>query len=143
MWAAMFGAAAASDWRLPVRPKSSGRSAAHVVHWVNERIVSHRPRENKGVPMAQSMRENAVVSSGPSQPDGARLAQCLPSLRRQIAVARTLLDELEESVPSSSALLATSAQVIEELKRLGTRVLDAAAVLEEHQDADREEPKRG
>jgi hypothetical protein len=71
------------------------------------------------------------------------LARCVPSLRRQIAVARTLLDELEESVPSSPSSIAASAQVIEELKRLGTRVLDAAAVLAEHQDADREERLRG
>jgi hypothetical protein len=71
------------------------------------------------------------------------LVRCLPSLRQQIAVARTLLDELEDSVPSSQALLATNAQVVEELKRLGTRVLDAAAVLAENQDADREARLRG
>jgi hypothetical protein len=112
--------------------------------------------------MAQSTREDAVVSVHQSNTDGAvdasrspkvadaravlrttSLARCLPSLRRQIAVARTLLDELEDSVPSSPSLIATSAQVIEELKRLGTRVLDAAAVLAEHQDADREEHLRG
>jgi uncharacterized protein YicC (UPF0701 family) len=112
--------------------------------------------------MAQSTHEDAVVSIDPSRAGGVAdasrspeiadasavrsttsLARCLPSLRRQIAVARTLLDELEESVPSSRALLATNAQVVEELKRLGTRVLDAAAVLAENQDAGREERLRG
>ena len=108
--------------------------------------------------MAQSTREDAVVSIDPSQtgasrsheiadaravPLTSRLARCLPSLRRQIAVARALLDELEDSVPSSLSSIATSAQVIEELNRLGTRVLDAATVLAEHQDSDREEHPRG
>jgi hypothetical protein len=86
--------------------------------------------------MAQNTREDAVVSIDPHI-RGAALAT--PSLRRQIAVARTLLDELEDRIPSSSALRATSAHVVEELRRLGTRVLDAAAVLAEHEDADREE----
>jgi hypothetical protein len=108
--------------------------------------------------MAQSTREDAVISVDQSLADevadasrspeiaGARaafrttsLARCLPSLRRQIAVARTLLDELEDSVPSSPFLIATNAQAIEELKRLGSRVLDAADVLAESQDADRED----
>jgi hypothetical protein len=112
--------------------------------------------------MAHSTREDAVVSIDPSHAGGVAdvsrspeiadasavlrttsVARCLPSLRRQIAVARTLLDELEDSVPSSQALLATNAQVVEELKRLGTRVLDAAAVLAENQDADREARLRG
>jgi hypothetical protein len=112
--------------------------------------------------MAQSTREDAVASIDPLQTGAAadasrgresadgrailrttRLARCLPSLRPQIAVARTLLDELEDSVPSSPSSIAASAQVIEELKRLGTWVLDAAAVLAEHQDADREEHRQG
>jgi hypothetical protein len=113
--------------------------------------------------MAQSAREYAVVSIHQSHTGGAAdanrssermadaravlhttgLARCLPSLRHQIAVARTLLDELEDSVPPSPFLRATSVQVIEELRRLGTRVFDAAAVLEQHQDADREEHRRG
>jgi hypothetical protein len=107
--------------------------------------------------MAQSTREDTVVSIDPTHTGGAAdasltpelaaaratfratsLARCLPSLRRQIAVARTLLDELEESVPSSPASIATSEQFVEELKRLGTRVLDAAASLAEHQDANRQ-----
>jgi hypothetical protein len=113
------------------------------------------------MPIAQSTRKDAVISIDSSHTRGVAdasrspetedasgvlrktsLAQCLPSLRRQIAVARTLLDELEDSVPSSPSLIATNAQVIEELKRLGTRVLDAAAVRAEHQDADREEHLR-
>jgi hypothetical protein len=84
--------------------------------------------------MALSTREDAVVPIDQTQRTTS-LARCLPSLRRQIAVTRTLLDELEDSVPSSSALIATSEHVVEELKRLGTRVLDAAAILAEHQDA--------
>jgi hypothetical protein len=112
--------------------------------------------------MAQSTREDAVASIDPSHTGGAAdasrrpevadaravihttsLARCLRSLRRQIAVARALLDELEDSVPSSHSLIATNAQVIEELKRLGSRVLDAASILAEHQDAESEEHLRG
>jgi hypothetical protein len=112
--------------------------------------------------MAQSTREDAVVSIHQAHGGGGAdasqtpemadtravlprtigLARCLRSLRHQIAVARTLLDELEDSVPSSFSLRARSAQVIEELRRLGTQVFDAASVLAEHQDGDREEPRR-
>lgn len=112
--------------------------------------------------MSQSAREDPVVSIDPSQNDGAAdasrspesagsrsvshatgLARTLPSLRRQIAVARALLDELEDSVPSSRASIATNGQVAEELNRLGTRILDAATALAEAQDADREDQRRG
>ena len=109
--------------------------------------------------MAQSRREDVVVSIDPSHTRGpadssrssavadaravlcaTNLARCLPSLRHQIAVTRTLLDELEGTVPSS--LMGTSEQLIEELIRLGARVLDAAAVLAEHHDGDREQQLR-
>ncbi len=53
----------------------------------------------------------------------------LVSIRRQAALARTLLDELEEIAPGLDGGRALSAQVIEELTRLGCRIFEAAALL--------------
>lgn len=61
------------------------------------------------------------------------------SLRQQIAITRTLLDELEDSVPSSRLPEKPSVQIVEELIRLGCGVLDAAAVLAQRQEAELEE----
>jgi hypothetical protein len=113
--------------------------------------------------MAQSTREYDVVSIHQANTDEAAaasrrtqrmvgpravlgttgLARCLPSLRHQIAVTRTLLDELEDRVPPSPFLRASSAQVIEELRRLGSRVFDVAAVFAQHEEAVGEEHRRG
>jgi hypothetical protein len=113
--------------------------------------------------MAQSTREYAVVAIQQSQTGGvaaasrsveriadARAILCttgparrLTSLRHQIAIARTLLDELEDSVPSSPFLISRSAQLIEELRRLAARVRDAADVFAEQEEAGREERRSG
>jgi hypothetical protein len=94
--------------------------------------------------MAQSSRKATNVAAYDSHSDGAVSAGLGPhpteaSLRQQIAVVRTLLDELDESVPSSGNLpQAPDAQVIDELIRLGCRVLDSAALLAERYEAERE-----
>jgi hypothetical protein len=89
--------------------------------------------------MAQSTREYVAIYQLHTDGADARavfrrtgLARCLPSLRHQIAVARTLLDELEDGIPSSF-VRGASAQAVEELIRLGSRVLDAAAILAQHE----------
>jgi hypothetical protein len=52
------------------------------------------------------------------------------AIRRQAALARALLDELEEIVsPGLDRGRALSAQAIEELTRLGCRIFEAAALL--------------
>ncbi len=53
----------------------------------------------------------------------------LASVRRQAALARTLLDELESIAPMFEPARAPSAQAIEELTRLGCRIFEAAALL--------------
>jgi hypothetical protein len=53
----------------------------------------------------------------------------LSSIRRQAALARTLLDELEEIAPGFDRGRALRAQAIEELTRLGCRIFEAAALL--------------
>ena len=70
--------------------------------------------------------------------DQARGERCLSSVRRQIALARTLFDELEDIVPSSRLVSPPSGQMIEELTRLGCRILEAAAVLAEREESARE-----
>lgn len=50
------------------------------------------------------------------------------SLREQAAVVRTLLDEVERLAPSSGG--PASEQLVEELARLGRRVLEVAATME-------------
>jgi hypothetical protein len=51
------------------------------------------------------------------------------SIRRQAALARTLLDELEEIAPGFDRGRDLRAQAIEELTRLGCRIFEAAALL--------------
>ena len=53
----------------------------------------------------------------------------LASVRRQAALLRALLDELEEIAPGFDPRRAPSAQAIEELTRLGCRIFEAAALL--------------
>ena len=56
-------------------------------------------------------------------------------LRRQVALARSLLDECDRAVPAESAhqrpdmLLLLREQLVEELGRLGCRLLECAATL--------------
>lgn len=58
-------------------------------------------------------------------------AQALPSLatRRQIAIVRSIADEIGRCALGGSLLDALRAQFIEELSRLGCRSLEAAAAL--------------
>jgi hypothetical protein len=59
----------------------------------------------------------------------------LASVRRQAALARALLDELEEVGVGSDPDRALSAQAIEELTRLGCRIFEAAALLASEEEA--------
>jgi hypothetical protein len=59
----------------------------------------------------------------------------LASVRRQAALARALLDELEEVGPGGDPERALSAQAIEELARLGCRIVEAAALLASEEEA--------
>ncbi len=61
----------------------------------------------------------------------------LAPVRNQAALARTLLDELEGMAPGFDPARAPSAQAIEELLRLGCRILEAAAVLALEEEARR------
>jgi hypothetical protein len=54
---------------------------------------------------------------------------CLLATRRQIAVVRTIADELERCVQGNGLIETLRAQFIEELSRLGCRTLEAAAAL--------------
>jgi hypothetical protein len=98
--------------------------------------------------MAQSSRKTPNVAASDSHSHVALSAHLGPhlahvSLRQQIAVVRTLLDELDDGVPSSGNLpQASDAQVVDELIRLGCRVLDSAALLAERYEAEREENQR-
>jgi hypothetical protein len=65
-------------------------------------------------------------------------SQALASVRHQMALARTLLDEAEELVPSSRYSYPPSGQLIDELTRLGHRVLEAAAFLAAREERDRD-----
>ncbi|HTB78955.1 MAG TPA: hypothetical protein VK762_37185 [Polyangiaceae bacterium] len=65
----------------------------------------------------------------------------LNSIRRQAALARTLLDELEEVAPGFDRGRALRAQVIEELTRLGCRIFEAAALLASEAKEDEEEAR--
>lgn len=58
-----------------------------------------------------------------------RSEPALFSIRRQAALARTLLDELEDFAPTLDQGGAPRAQAIEELTRLGCRIFEAAALL--------------
>jgi len=115
---------------------------------VRAELVRLRGCGESGSAMAQSPRKAANVAAYDSHSDGALSAPLGPhpahaSLRQQIAVVRTLLDELDDSVPSSGSLpQAPDAQVIDELIRLGCRVLDSAALLAERYEAEREENQR-
>ncbi len=59
----------------------------------------------------------------------------LASVRRQAALARTLLDELEEIAPGFDPGKAPSAQAIEELMRLGCQIFEVAAHLASQEEA--------
>jgi len=65
---------------------------------------------------------------------GRRREPHFASVRRQAALARALLDELEE-VGGCDADRALNAQAIEELTRLGCRIFEAAALLASEEEA--------
>ena len=67
----------------------------------------------------------------------------LNSIRRQAALARTLLDELEEVGPGFDRGGALRAQAIEELTRLGCRIFEAAALLASTVEEEEEEARVG
>jgi len=98
--------------------------------------------------MAQSSRKATNVGAHDSHAGGALTARLGPqlahaSLRQQVAVVRTLLDDLDDGLPSSGNLpQAPDAHVIDELIRLGCRVLDSAALLAKRYEAEREENQR-
>jgi hypothetical protein len=66
-----------------------------------------------------------------------RSKEPLAAVRRQAALARALLDELEAIDPNSDATKALNAQAVEELTRLGRRILETAAVLALEDDSPR------
>lgn len=71
---------------------------------------------------------NAAMTSATArqQPLGAS------TLRRHAALARALLEELDRTVPSSGADFRTDAldeQLVEELTRLGCRILECAVMM--------------
>jgi hypothetical protein len=61
----------------------------------------------------------------------------LALVRSQVALARALLDELEDMAPGFDPARAPSAQAIEELTRLGCRIFETAAVLALEEEARR------
>jgi hypothetical protein len=65
----------------------------------------------------------------------------LSSIRRQAALARTLLDELDEVAPGFDRGRALRAQAIEELTRLGCRIFEAAALLASETKEDEDEAR--
>jgi hypothetical protein len=62
----------------------------------------------------------------------------LLTVRRQAALARTLLDELEEIAPGFDRGRALSRQAIEELMRLGCRIFEVADLLASEEAAEEE-----
>lgn len=66
----------------------------------------------------------APVSSTP--PEGAR---SLADLRSQAAVVQTLFDHVERLASASKDTQVAREQLVEELRRLGTMALDAAAAM--------------
>jgi hypothetical protein len=63
----------------------------------------------------------------------------LLSIRRQAALARTLLDELEEIGPGFERGTGLRAQAIEELTRLGCRIFEVAALFASEEEAEEKE----
>ena len=63
----------------------------------------------------------------------ASATRTLERLRGQAALARALLDELDRAVPHGSNEV-ISAQLVEELARLGCQLIDAASALSSHLD---------
>jgi hypothetical protein len=56
---------------------------------------------------------------------------CVVATRQQIAVVRTLADELERCLGRGGAALAVQGQLVEELARLGCRSIETAAAMAE------------
>ncbi|WP_394836460.1 hypothetical protein LVJ94_06090 [Pendulispora rubella] len=50
-------------------------------------------------------------------------------IRVHVAIARTLLDEVERQIPPSAQTRIATEQFVEELARLGCRILEAATEL--------------
>ena len=69
------------------------------------------------------------------------VADELNFIRRQAALARALLDELEEVAPGFDRGRGLRAQAIEELTRLGCRIFEAAALLASEAKEDEEEAR--
>ena len=69
----------------------------------------------------------------PSHPHAVASVESLriAAARHQAALVRTLADEIERLMPSPAAAQAVTGQLVDELSRLGCRVLEAAAVLSE------------
>jgi len=64
----------------------------------------------------------------------------IASVRRQAALARALLDELEAIDPRFGTAGAPNAQAIEELTRLGRQILEAAELLASVEEANEGPP---
>jgi len=57
------------------------------------------------------------------------LARHVHPLRSQAAVVRALLDELERTIPGSSVERLVTAQLVEDVARLGCRLIETAGAL--------------
>jgi len=57
-----------------------------------------------------------------------RLVRPLAAIRNEVAIVRSLADEVERLVPSTSPRMATD-QLAEELARLANQLIEAASVL--------------
>ena len=60
--------------------------------------------------------------------EGVRARRAIASVRNQVALVRALTDEVEHLIPCSAPGVA-SGRLIEELARLGCRILEAAAAM--------------
>jgi len=80
--------------------------------------------------LAAVLLEKSVMSAAKNIPSIRRISgvQTVPSVRSQAACVRTLLDEVERTLPAELAD-PMSAQLIEELGRLGCGCVELAAAL--------------
>jgi hypothetical protein len=80
---------------------------------------------------------NVLLSGRALSCDEDLLLSCeleLATARTQAAVVRTFLDEIERTAPGTEVHDALAEQLIEELARLGTGILEVAAKIERQMD---------
>jgi hypothetical protein len=114
---------ASEDWYMAHR--DSGHKSCFCLRDVSaETSISGRGGEGAGE------KQGARMTHPSSKPP-------LSSVRNQAALVRTLLDELEALSPRFDPARVPSAQAIDELTRLGCRILEAAAILSSAEEAQR------